>query len=138
MIEMGKKYKTRSGLPVRILCNDLKYDGYTVVAAVYNPEVGYESTISVTNTGSYIEEEENSLDLIEVTPYDDFKEDDLCVVWEITESKEFRYFSHEKNSIAWCFSSGGTSYTRTATATTSWTNCRKATEEEIKTKTIKD
>lgn len=136
MIEMGKKYKTRSGLPVRILCNDLKYDGYTVIAAVYNPEAGYESTISMSSTGSYIEDEENPLDLIEVTPYDDFKEDDLCVVWEITESKEFRYFSHEKNSIAWCFSSGGTSYTRTARI--SWTNCRKATEEEIKTKTIKD
>lgn len=136
MIEMGKKYKTRSGLPVRILCNDFKNGTYTVIAAVYDQETGCESTISVSSTGSYIEEEENPLDLIEVTPYDDFKEDDLCVVWEITESKEFRYFSHEKSNIAWCFSSGGTSYTRTAT--TSWTNCRKATEEEIKTKTIKD
>lgn len=136
MIEMDKKYKTRSGLPVRILCNDLKYEGYTVIAAVYNPEAGYESTMSVTNTGSYIEGEENPLDLIEATPYDDFKEDDLCVVWENTEPKEFRYFSHEKSSIAWCFSIGGTSYT--TAATTSWTNCRKATKEEIKTKTIKD
>ena len=136
MIEMGKKYKTRSGLPVRILCNDFKNNTYPVIAAVYDQETGCESTISVSNTGSYLEEEENPLDLIEVTPYDDFKEDDLCVVWEITESKEFRYFSHEKSSIAWCFSSGGTSYTKTAT--TSWTNCRKATDEEIKTKTIKD
>ena len=136
MIEMGKKYKTRSGLPVRILCNDFKNNTYTVIAAVYDQETNLESTISVSSTGSYIEDEENPLDLIEVTPYDDFKEDDLCVVWEITESKEFRYFSHEKSNIAWCFNSGGTSYTRTAT--TSWTNCRKATEEEIKTKTIKD
>lgn len=36
MIEMDKKYKTRSGLPVRILCNDLKSDTYTVIAAVYD------------------------------------------------------------------------------------------------------
>ena len=136
MIEMSKKYKTRSGLPVRILCNDFKNSVYTVVAAVYDQKTGCESTISVTNTGRYIEDEENPLDLSEVIPYDDFKEDDLCVVWETTESKEFRYFSHEKSSIAWCFSSGGTSYTKTAT--TSWTNCRKATDEEIKTKTIKD
>ena len=133
---MGKKYKTRSGLPVRILCNDLKNNTYTVIAAGYDQETGCEFTISVSSTGAYIEGEGSPLDLIEVTPYDDFKEDDLCVVWENTESKEFRYFSHEKNNLAWCFGSGGTSYTRTAT--TSWTNCRKATDEEIKTKTIKD
>ena len=136
MIEMDKKYKTRSGLPVRILCNDLKYEGYTVIAAVYNPEAGYESTMSVTNTGSYIEDEENPLDLIEVTPYDDFKKDDLCVVWRVKNLKEFRYFSHVENGTAHCFSWGGTSYSTKNTI--DWPNCRKATEEEIKTKTIKD
>lgn len=36
MIEMSKKYKTRSGLPVRILCNDFKNNTYTVIAAVYD------------------------------------------------------------------------------------------------------
>ena len=137
MIEMDKKYKTRSGLPVRILCNDLKYEGYTVIAAVYNPEAGYESTMSVTNTGSYIEGEENPLDLIEATPYDDFKEDDLCVIWSDDEHrKDFRYFSHVENGKATCFTCGYTSYT--TKDTTIWPNCRKATEEEIRTKTIKD
>lgn len=90
----------------------------------------------MSSTGNYIEDEENPLDLFEVTPYADFKEDGLCVVWEVENPKEFRYFSHEKENIAWCFGSGGTSYTRATTS--SWTNCRKATEEEIKTKTIKD
>ena len=136
MIELGKKYKTRSGLPVRILCNDLKYDGYTVIAAVYNPGAGYESTMSVTNTGSYIDEEENPLDLIEVTPYADFKEDDLCVVWKEKNNKFFRYFSHAENGTAKCFALGCTSYTTVNTSI--WSNCRKATDEEIKTKTIKD
>lgn len=136
MIEMGKKYKTRSGWPARILCNDLKNSIYTVIAAVYDKELGCESTISVSSTGAFIEDEESTLDLIEVTPYDDFKVDDLCVVWEVENSKEFRYFSHEKENLAQCFASGGTSYTKTTTI--SWTNCRKATEEEIKTKTIKD
>ena len=137
MIEMDKKYKTRSGLPVRILCNDYKNNVYTVIAAVYDKETGCESTISVTNTGSYIEEEENPLDLIEVTPYDDFKEDDLCVVWKgDNHLKDFRYFSHVENGKATCFTCGYTSYTTKHTAI--WPNCRKATEEEIKTKTIKD
>ena len=135
MIEMTKKYKTRSGLPVRILCNDLKCDTYTVIAAVYEQE-GCEFTISVSSTGSYIEDEENPLDLIEVTPYDDFKEDDLCVVWGEEGAKRFRYFSHVENGAVNCFVLGCTSYTTVATSI--WPNCRKATEEEIKTKIIKD
>ena len=137
MIEMGKKYKTRSGLPVRILCNDIKCDTYTVIAAVYEQETGCESTISVSSTGSYIEDEENPLDLIEVTPYDDFKEDDLCVVWANDKHlKDFRYFSHVENGKATCFTYGNTSYTTKNTSI--WPNCRKATEEEIRTKTVKD
>ena len=139
MIEMGKKYKTRSGLPVRILCNDFKNSVYTVVAAVYDQKTGCESTISVTNTGSYIEDEENPLDLIEVTPYDDFKEDDLCVVWNDDNkgNKLFRYF-HKVNSTgkALCFNHGKTSFN--INECSPWDNCRKPTEEEIKTKTIKD
>ena len=135
MIEMGKKYKTRSGLPVRILCNDLKCDTYTVIAAVYSQE-GCEYTINVSSTGSYVEDKESALDLIEVTPYDDFKEGDLCVVWKVKDNKFFRYFSHAKNGTANCFALGCTSYTTVNTSI--WPNCRKATEEEIKTKTIKD
>lgn len=138
MIEMGKKYKTRSGSPVRILCNDLKYEGYTVIAAVYNPKAGYEYTMSVTNTGSYIEGEENPLDLIEVTPYDDFKEDDLCVVWTNDKQiKEFRYFALVEGNIPYVFDNGKTSFT-SESRKVHWPNCRKATEEEIRTKTVKD
>ena len=136
MIEMGKKYKTRSGLPVRILCNDFKNDTYTVIAAVPDQANGCDYLISVSSTGTYIEDEESPLDLIEVTPYDDFKEDDLCVVWDVEIVKNFRYFSHVENGKIHCFAWGYTSYTTEDRAI--WTNCRKATEEEIKTKTIKD
>ena len=136
MIELGKKYKTRSGFPVRILCNDFKNDTYTVIAAVYDQKTGYENTINVSSTGSYVEDEESPLDLIEVTPYDDFKEDDLCVVWTEETTKIFRYFSHVENGKATCFTCGYTSYTTKNTSI--WSNCRKATEEEIRTKTIKD
>lgn len=137
MIEMGKKYKTRSGLPVRILCNDFKGDTYKVIAAAYNQETGCESIISVSSIGSYIVDEENPLDLIEVTPYEDFKEDDLCVVWNGKDKKVFRYF-HKINSRgkAVCFCFGQTSFH--TSDVTPWEFCRKPTEEEIKTKTIKD
>ena len=137
MIEMGKKYKTRSGLPVRILCNDFKSDTYTVIAAVYDQETNLESTISVSSTGSYIEDEESALDLIEVTPYDDFKEDDLCVVWNEEMTKIFRYFALVKGNLPYVFDDGKTSFTASPYPV-NWPNCRKATEEEIKTKTIKD
>ncbi len=134
---MSKKYKTRSGLPVRILCNDFKNGTYTVIAAVYDQETGCESTISVSSTGSYIEEEEYSLDLIEVRSFEEFKEDDLCVVWNGKDKKVFRYF-HKVDSWgkSTCFHSGQTSFT--TSVVTPWEFCRKATEEEIKTKTIKD
>ena len=137
MIEMDKKYKTRSGLPVRILCNDFKSDTYTVIAAVADQATGCEFIISVSNTGIYIEGEEYHLDLIEVTPYDDFKEDDLCVVWNGEDKKVFRYF-HKVDSFgkALCFNHGKTSFTINECSL--WDNCRKPTEEEIKTKTIKD
>ena len=137
MIEMDKKYKTRSGLSVRILCTDFNNDKYTVIAAVPAQASGYDYIISVSSTGTYIEDEENPLDLIEVTPYDDFKEDDLCVVWNGEDKKVFRYF-HKVNSRgkAVCFYFGQTSFC--TSEVTPWEFCRKPTDEEIKTKTIKD
>ena len=132
MIEMTKKYKTRGGMSVRILATDIK-DKYSVCAAVL--ENG-ESLCSFTKEGLFVEGEETNFDLIEVTPYDDFKEDDLCVVWGEEGAKRFRYFSHVENGAVNCFVLGCTSYTTVDTSI--WPNCRKATEEEIKTKIIKD
>lgn len=138
MIEMNKTYKTRNGMPVRILCNDIKRCIYTVIAAAYDQETGCEFTINVSSTGAYHEDRESHLDLIEVTPYDDFKEDDLCVIWsDDKEIKEFRYFAYAKGNLAYFFADGKTSFTATPPQKLCWPNCRKATEEEIKTKTIK-
>lgn len=137
MIKMGKKYKTRNGLPVRILCNDFKNDTYTVVAAVLtNHDV--EIISFYTDTGEYIPNSIRPDDLIEVTPYDNFKEDDLCVVWTNDKQiKEFRYFALVKGNLPYVFDNGKTSFTASPYPV-EWPNCRKATEEEIRTKTIKD
>ena len=133
MIEINKKYKTRSGLPVRVLANDLN-SRYPICAAVLEKETEY--VYCFTKDGLSVENEKGPDDLIEVNPYEDFKVDDLCVVWEVENCKEFRHFSHEVNGLAYCFTFGRTSYT--TIDKTSWLNCRKATEEEIRTKTIKD
>ncbi len=131
---MNKKYKTRSGLPVRVLCTDMK-NRYPVVAVRKSEKE--ECSGMYTADGKFYEEGIHSeYDLIEVSPYEDFKVDDLCVVWDEESVKIFRYFSNVKKGTAHCFDWGCTSYS--AEGTTPWTNCRKATEEEIRTKTIKD
>jgi hypothetical protein len=135
MIDINKQYKTRNGHPVRILCTDRKTDIFTVVGLIYLADA--EVTSEWTAKGSHWATEElNDLDLIEVSPYEDFKVDDLCVVWS-SKSKFFRYFCKVENNIAYCFNAGTTSYTA-ATAVNHWENCRKATPEEIATKSIQD
>ena len=124
-------------MPVRILCTDFNNDTYTVIAAVPDQANGSDYLISVSSTGTYIEGEGSPLDLIEAAPYDDFKEDDLCVVWNGKDKKVFRYF-HKINSSgkAVCFCFGQTSFH--TSDVTPWEFCRKPTEEEIRSKTIKD
>jgi hypothetical protein len=65
MIEMGKKYRTRDGRPVRVLCTDRK-SLYPVVALIMNRDAqeawqGYKADGSVYDSSS-------SFDLIEVQP----------------------------------------------------------------------
>jgi hypothetical protein len=133
MIDMKKKYRTRSGLPVRILCVD---------RAGFNPVVylimedGGETIVSATIDGRFASfpGQENGLDLIEIQPFEGFKTDDLVVVWDGDSGlKQFRYFSHTEDGYAVCFVSG-TSYYNSGFYV--WTNCRKATPEEIKSKIV--
>lgn len=94
-IEMHKKYKTRDGYPVRILCVDRKEDEdstFHVIALVTTN--GYEEIRAYSKTGQYFIDEESALDLIEVQPWDDFKVDDPVLVrdYEDEEWKK-RYFA---------------------------------------------
>ena len=133
---MIKKYKTRSGLPVRVLCVDAKMSKPILV--LYE-EDGEECFASYYQTGIRYASDQSKYDLIEVSPYEDFKTDDLCVVWNTQSGYSgFRYFSHvdEHSGKACFFSEGKTSFTYETTS--AWPNCRKAAPEEIATKTIKD
>lgn len=135
MIDMNKKYKTRSGLPVRVLCIDAKNTAFPVVTLI--AEKNSERVETYTSTGNaFIDYKESTYDLIEVSPYEDFKVDDLCVVTSSTGTKRFRYFAEQRNNIAYCFDMGRTSIT--GNEKNFWEQCRKATPEEIATKTIKD
>lgn len=139
MIDINKKYKTRSGRSVRILCVDACRT-FCVIALILIE--GKEDVFAFTKEGKCfdIDDKESQYDLIEVLPYEDFKTDDLCVVWAEHSGSAFRYFSHvDKHSgEAVCFAEGRTSFTHDSFTTwpTTWPNCRKATEEEIASKTI--
>jgi hypothetical protein len=140
MIDMNKKYKTGDGLSVRILCVDAAMKDYCVITLVSrSTENGGKEEIlkRFTKEGkSYVNGPDSIGDLVEVSPYEDFKTDDLCVVWDRGNGVRFRYFSHvDKHSgEALFFAEGKTSFTHDSHTT--WPNCRKATPLEIATKIV--
>lgn len=133
MIDMKKKYRTRSDLLVRILCVDRVSD-HPVVYLVMSG--GEECVITTTIEGKVFSNSDvdRDMDLIEIQPFEGFKTDDLVVVWDgLLGLKQFRYFSHTEDGYVVCFVSG-TSYCNSGFYV--WTNCRKATPEEIKSKIV--
>lgn len=127
-ISLDKKYKTRDGKPVRVLCVDMKDTNYPVVALV-EEELG-ESPYTFTENGSVCYQEVDAFDLIEVSPYEDFKKDDKVMVSSDGETWYRRYFSHvDSNGYPHVFNNGSTSWV--SYETTEWGFCRKPTQEEL-------
>lgn len=65
MISMNKKYQTRDGKPVRLICIDETLERYPVIGIIDNDE---SSPSSWTKEGCYFgdDEEESSRDLVEI------------------------------------------------------------------------
>jgi hypothetical protein len=83
-----------SGYDVRVLVQDAKNDKYPVVCLIERYGVEYAHTYTdygVFNIGSLFVSG-GELDLVEVTPYDDLKEGDVCLVWNET-PKYIRIYS---------------------------------------------
>ena len=131
MISMDKKYKTRNGLPVRILCLDRKGDMYPVIGLV-TIENGAESIHTFTADGRFnFSPEGDSYDLIEVSPYEDLKIDEPVMVRNsgaIDWSR--RHFAGvAANGKVLCWDSGCTSFT--AGESFGWDEGRRPTPEEL-------
>lgn len=126
-ISMGKKYKTRSGLPVRVLCIDVDDELYPVVAIIKN-KFG-EASYQFTSSGGLYVEVDSEYDLIGTSPYEDFKKDDKVMVSAIGDRWTKRYFAYEKDGKAYCYADGGDSWATTAVVP--WNFCRKPTQEEL-------
>lgn len=129
-IDMNKKYRTRCGYPVRVLCTDMKSGKYTVVALVYTM-LG-ETPICFTEFGFEVYNQEGDYDLIEVSPWEDFKKDDKVMVrdgaWYTWAP---RYFSHVEDGKPYTFINGRTSFSSEGKETKCWEYCRKPTKEEL-------
>lgn len=87
MIDMSKRYRTRDGRCVRILCVDAR-SGYRVVGLVMDGD-GIEVPQSWTALGEHDVSALNScFDLVEISPYEDWSvdapiwvRDDRCQAW---------------------------------------------------------
>jgi len=134
-ITMDKKYKTRNGKSVRVLCTDMlrpKQTPYPIVALVewFNEQ---ERVINYTKRGSYSKGTEHSFDLVEVSEWDDFKIDEKVLVRQHGQD----YWIHrnfagidEDSGQPTTFSKGQSSWT-SASKPALYEECRRPTKEEL-------
>lgn len=128
-IDMNKKYRTRCGYPVRILCVDVNNANPVVAAITFPDGLDVIHTFSCAGAGINI-----YMDLIEVSPWEDFKKDDKVMVSEDGEEWLRRYFAYEKDDVAYIYRNGATSWTSGGADEewiTTWNYCRKPTKEEL-------
>jgi hypothetical protein len=136
-IDINKKYKTGDGRVVDIL---KIYEGtgqeYPVKTYVYEKEnVNNGALMDFTIEGIYsVLTVEPTLDLIEVSPYEEFKIDDKVIVWNAHDSvykANMHFAGIAKNGKALTFDYGATSWSVQANhSRTEWDFCIKAGEDE--------
>lgn len=125
-ISMDKKYRTRDGRDVRVLCTDFT-NHEQVVALVAGVNSSRENLMTFDAYGKYASfEVETPFDLIEVTPYEDFKIDDKVLVRRYESAKwTKRYFAGvDENGNPMTYGDGATSWSQHGTV--SWKFCKKA------------
>ena len=131
-IEMNKKYRTRDGRPARVICVDAKSTQPVVALVSRTRDETSEFIIRVSLKGEFYTGEKYELDLIEVTPYDDFKIDEPVMVRNNAAEWERRHFagiSDKGSPMTW--NHGMTSWSA-AELKSSWDECHRPTPEELK------
>lgn len=135
MIDINKKYKTRDGREVRIYATDGS-GGFSVHGAIKRDD-GWGSPLVWAKDGRFnLDVDEQPMDLVEVSEWDDFKIDDPVMVArmgnDLSEISGWskRYFAGiNEFGKPLTFRDGATSWT--ADQTTTWDLCRKPTPEEL-------
>jgi hypothetical protein len=112
MIDMNKKYKTRSGMPVRLLCTDRDCGGSPIIGLAKYAD-GEELLYTWRSDGAYYNATPYDLDLVEVDPYQDWLIDDKIYVRDAAikdwTPAHFAGVSQDGSPTAWF--SGRTSHT---------------------------
>lgn len=71
-IDMNKKYETKNGFAVRILCTDFKGRSHQTIVGILTDEEGHESVEHWDTKGKYmLDLSESAMDLVEINPYDE-------------------------------------------------------------------
>lgn len=132
-IEMGKKYRTASGSDVRILCVNLTNNCYPVAVEVFDKGETVSSLSSYTSYGEkWSDGHDQHLKLVEVLPYEDFKDGDPVVVSNQEDfyhsfRRHFKGMSTTGLNVV-CHDLGVTKW---SCETNVWKYCRKPTTEEL-------
>jgi len=106
MIEMNKKYKTRDGKPVKIVCTDYKGE-YPVVASI---KIDEDEAIFFYKYDGRLSHMEHPYDLIEVTSYEHLKVDDKIMVSDDGMFWAKRHFAEVIHGVVHTFNDGKTSW----------------------------
>lgn len=131
-IEMGKKYRTRDGREVRVLCTDANHKIYPIVALMERD--GVDVVNRYTLCGQYSAGAESHLDLIEVSPFEDFKIDDPVMVRHrddgIWHRRHFAGIDEHGRALVWSY--GATSWSHDhVDVKAPWSQFRKPTAQEL-------
>lgn len=127
-ISMEKKYRTRDGKPARVLCVDSGFKDHPVIAIISGNFIH-----SFTEDGFLHKDKcHYDIDLIEDTPYADFKIDEPVMVKDAINQTWLRghFAGVNSNGSPTVWAGGGTSWT--ACFTQYWEECRRPTEQELK------
>lgn len=120
MIDINKQYRTRDGLPVRILAADVKSRFPVIYAVKINER---EFIYSCTTEGKYYAGSESTTprDLIEYNPAQDLVLDQpLWVKDTINNEWNKRHFAKFENNKVYCWGGGTTSHTQEGGDIISW------------------
>jgi len=128
MISMDKKYRTRDGRPVRVLCVDRK--GPQPVVALVTNDSGVEIMGVFVADGTYFTKP-SALDLIEVSPYEDYQIDEPVMVRDTTDDywQPWHFAGVDERGKPLTWSAGGTSWSTNVCV--DWKFCRRPTEGEL-------
>jgi len=94
-IDINKKYRTRTGLDVTIFTTNARVsivgERMNVIGLIH--ERNYDSIQFYNQDGKVSSELDMPNDLVEISPYDDFKIDDKVLVWDCDSTKVKGHFA---------------------------------------------